>query len=62
MPRRRRRLSNAFKAKVALETITGVSTVAELATHQKVRANQSRNRRRRLFGLDIGLGFVSLPD
>jgi len=31
MPRTRRRFSDPFKAKVALEAIKGVSTVAELA-------------------------------
>ena len=40
MPRTRRRFSDPFKAKVALEAIKGVSTVAELASRHKVHANQ----------------------
>ena len=40
MPRTRRRFTDAFKAKVALEAIKGVSTVAELASQHKVHANQ----------------------
>ena len=40
MPRTRRRFSDAFKAKVALEAIKGVSTVADLASRHTVHANQ----------------------
>ncbi len=40
MPRTRRRFSDPFKAKVALEAIKGVSTVAELASRHRVHANQ----------------------
>jgi putative transposase len=40
MPRTRRKFSDAFKAKVALEAIKGVSTVAELAGRHQVHANQ----------------------
>ena len=40
MPRTRRRFTDAFKAKVALEAIKGVSTVAELASRHQVHANQ----------------------
>ena len=40
MSRTRHRFSDAFKAKVALEAIKGVSTVADLATRHKVHANQ----------------------
>jgi putative transposase len=40
MPRTRRRFSERFKAKVALEAIKGVSTVAELASQHQVHANQ----------------------
>ncbi len=40
MPRTRRRFSEAFKAKVALEAIKGVSTVAELASRHQVHASQ----------------------
>ena len=40
MPRTRRRFSDAFKAKVALEAIKGVSTVAELASRHRVHPNQ----------------------
>jgi len=40
MPRTRRRFSDAFKSKVALEAIKGVSTVAELASRHKVHSSQ----------------------
>jgi transposase-like protein len=40
MLRTRRRFSDPFKAKVALEAIKGVSTVAELASRHKVHSNQ----------------------
>ena len=40
MPRTRRKLSDAFKAKVVFEAIKAVSTVAELASRHQVHANQ----------------------
>ena len=40
MLRKRRRFSDPFKAKVALEAIKGVSTVAELASRHKVHSSQ----------------------
>ena len=39
MRRTRRRFSDRFKAKAALQAIKGVSTVAELASRHKVHAN-----------------------
>jgi transposase-like protein len=46
MPRTRRRFTDAFKEKVALEAIKGVSTVAELASRHQVHANQITQRKR----------------
>jgi transposase-like protein len=40
MPRRRRRFSAEFKAKVALQAIKGEKTVAELASEHEVHRNQ----------------------
>lgn len=40
MRRKRRTFSDKFKAKVALEAIRGVKTIAELATEYKVHPNQ----------------------
>ena len=40
MLRTRRRFSDAFKSKVAVEAIKGVSTVAELASRHKVHLSQ----------------------
>jgi putative transposase len=52
MARTRRQFSGAFKAKVALEAIKGVSTVAELASRHKVHANQiTKWKREALEGL-----------
>ena len=40
MKRKRRTFSDDFKAKVAIEAIKGVRTLAELATEYKVHPNQ----------------------
>ena len=40
MKRKRRAFSEKFKAKVAIEAIKGVKTVAQLATEYKVHPNQ----------------------
>lgn len=40
MRRKRRSFSDKFKAKVAIEAIRGVKTLAELATEYKVHPNQ----------------------
>lgn len=40
MPRKRRSFSPAFKAKVALEAIKGVKTIAEIAQKHKLHATQ----------------------
>jgi len=57
MPRTRRRFLDPFKAKVALEAIKGVSTVAELASRHKVHANQiSQWKRQALDALPEVLG------
>lgn len=40
MRRKRRTFSDKFKAKVAIEAIRGVKTLAELATEYKVHPNQ----------------------
>ena len=40
MARKRRSFSPAFKAKVALETIKGVKTIAEIAQKHKLHATQ----------------------
>ena len=40
MKRKRRTFSDDFKAKVAIEAIKGVKTLAELATEYKVHPNQ----------------------
>ena len=40
MPRKRRTFSPAFKAKVALEAIKGVKTIAEIAHKHKLHATQ----------------------
>lgn len=40
MKRKRRAFSDKFKAKVAIEAIKGVKTLAELATEYKVHPNQ----------------------
>ena len=40
MIRKRRTFSDKFKAKVAIEAIRGVKTLAELATEYKVHPNQ----------------------
>ena len=40
MKRKRRTFSDKFKAKVAIEAIRGVKTLAELATEYKVHPNQ----------------------
>ncbi|MEA3429034.1 MAG: transposase, partial [Thermodesulfobacteriota bacterium] len=37
---KRRRFSDSFKAKVALEALRGIKTMAELATEYKVHPNQ----------------------
>jgi putative transposase len=40
MERKRRRFSDSFKAKVALEGVKGLKTLAELASEYKVHPNQ----------------------
>ena len=40
MSRKRRAFTNRFKAKVALEAVKGVKTLAELATEYQVHPNQ----------------------
>jgi len=40
MKRKRRAFSDKFKAKVAIEAVKGIKTLAELATEYKVHPNQ----------------------
>lgn len=40
MTRKRRAFSDKFKAKVAIEAVKGIKTLAELATEYKVHPNQ----------------------
>ncbi len=61
MPRTRRRFSDAFQAKVALEAIKRVSSFAELPSRHKVHANQITqwksqllDRAAQLFGAGTG--------
>jgi transposase len=48
MKRKRRTFSDDFKAKVAIEAIKGVKTLAELATEYKVHPNQISDWKRQL--------------
>ena len=48
MARRRRRFSDRFKAKVAIEALKGVKTLAELATEYQVHPNQISDWKKQL--------------
>ena len=48
MSKKRRTFSDQFKAKVALEAVRGVKTMAELATEYKVHPNQISNWKKQL--------------
>ena len=48
MGRRRRKFTEKFKAKVAIEAIRGVKTLAELAKEYQVHPNQISEWKRRI--------------
>ncbi len=48
MGKKRRKFSDRFKAKVALEAIQGVKTIAELVAEHQVHPNQISNWKRQL--------------
>ena len=48
MARTRRRFSDRFKAKVAIEALKGVKTLAELATEYQVHPNQISDWKKQL--------------
>jgi len=50
MKRKKRTFTDQFKAKVALEAIKGVKTLAELATEYKVHPNQISTWKRQVQG------------
>lgn len=50
MKRKRRAFSDKFKAKVAIEAIKGLKTLAELASEYKVHPNQISTWKRQLQG------------
>lgn len=49
MGKKRRQFTDKFKAKVALEAIKGVKTLAELASEYQVHPNQISGWRKQLF-------------
>jgi len=55
MGRKRRRFSDAFKARVALDAVKGVKTLAELAAQYQVHPNQVSEWKRRLLKNAPGL-------
>ena len=48
MPRKRRKFSPQFKAKVGLEAITGLRTISEIAQEHKLHPNQVATWKREL--------------
>jgi len=48
MGKKRRKFSNKFKAKVALEAVKGVKTIAELASEHQVHPNQVSTWKRQI--------------
>ena len=55
MGRKRRAFSDAFKARVALDAVKGVKTLAELAAQYQVHPNQVSEWKRRLLENAPGL-------
>ena len=55
MTKKRRKFSSKFKAKVALDAVRGVKTLAELATEHKVHPNQISIWKKQLLAQAEGL-------